>query len=185
MTIDKKIIIDFYKKSMLWKLTLIEVTPFFLYWFLSKILIVIDNINYWYWKSIFIDDWYQLSVYQLTMSGVSRDWVGILLKCNMGPLLLLSIMRVHKKTGSRQSRTWSTFCIDFRHVIWIQCPCKIWCHCWLIGWKVGPVWFNQTTTNSFQSRCFFTETETYIDRGHHLEKPRKRLREEGQGSPLC
>ena len=46
MTIDKKMIIDFYKKSMLWKLTLIEVTPFFLYRFLSKILIVIDNINY-------------------------------------------------------------------------------------------------------------------------------------------
>ena len=31
------------------------------------------------------------------MSGVSRDWVGIVLKCNMGPLLLLSIMRVQKK----------------------------------------------------------------------------------------
>ena len=36
---------------------------------------------------------YQLLVYQLTMSGVS----GIVLKCIMGPLLLLSIMRVHKK----------------------------------------------------------------------------------------
>ena len=42
-------------------------------------------------------DYYRLSVYQLTMSGVSRDWVGIVLKCNMGPLLLLSIMRVHNK----------------------------------------------------------------------------------------
>ena len=31
------------------------------------------------------------------MSGVSRDWIGIVLKCNMGPLLLLAIMRVHKK----------------------------------------------------------------------------------------
>ena len=29
-----------------------------------------------------------------------------------------------------------------------------------------------------QSRRFLTETQRYIDRGSHLEKPRKRLREE-------
>ena len=41
-------------------------------------------------------DCYQLLVYQLTTSGVSRDWVGIVLKCNMGPLLL-TVMRVHRQ----------------------------------------------------------------------------------------
>ena len=33
---------------------------------------------------------------------------------------------------------------------------------------------------SFHSRLFLTETQSYIDRGRHLEKPRKRLREEGR-----
>ena len=27
-------------------------------------------------------DYYQLLVYRLTTSGVPRDWVGIMLKCN-------------------------------------------------------------------------------------------------------
>ena len=34
--------------------------------------------------------------------------------------------------------------------------------------------------SSLESRHFLTETQTYIDRGGHLEKPRKRVREEGQ-----
>ena len=33
---------------------------------------------------------------------------------------------------------------------------------------------------SLQSRRFLTETQRYIDRGSHLENPRKRLREEEQ-----
>ena len=33
---------------------------------------------------------------------------------------------------------------------------------------------------SLYSRRFSTETQSYIDRGRHLEKPRKRLREEGR-----
>ena len=41
-------------------------------------------------------DYYQLLVYQLTTSTVSRDWFGIVLKCNMGPLLL-TVMRVHRQ----------------------------------------------------------------------------------------
>ena len=33
---------------------------------------------------------------------------------------------------------------------------------------------------SLHSRRFLTESQRYIDRGRHLEKPRKRLREEGR-----
>ena len=40
--------------------------------------------------------------------------------------------------------------------------------------------FRAARASSLHSRRFLTETQRYIDRGHHLEKPRKRLREEGR-----